>query len=571
MWPRGSKGLLWCVGALLWGSILPLGLCHAPMENMVLGPVKVAISYHVAPGPHCTVEMAWKSNASLRKTFLRLPQVWEGQNYGRHLSPPRVWVNGKTQRPSLYVGGLSISHPPRSTIKVAYHVTNSEPFDGTPHQRLVLPHCFRGSGAGLLCQFDTEFHPHGLCQKNIQWNIFFKTPPGFRYVSSGGEKARFSLQGSWTDAINLFFLAGQKEVLKRYEKKTNSTTILFFFEGHTPETTKKIIKMARGLMARQQYFFNDLNGVKHYFMHFSAHPRRHHIHGTHFTNGLSISLPTKWKAHAVGPILSHELVHYWLGQKIQRALCAPDDEWWREGFTEYYGLFFAFKENLLSLQDVREAINRRLVAYGLYLHDKSPCSKKRLPFPGQGFGYTQGFVFALSLDGWIRCSTHNHATLHDFMKALGQNINQGDCLSDDGLHRVCGQIGFHHLHKKIKSHIENNTPLTVHDLPFSLEWHGVPTAIFNLGFCGKALKTLKIIKNICPTSQAYQAGLREGDPITTGYDIMMGDPSYRAHVTVRGKKIFFTPHRLIFVPQISSSAASLQRLFAFLHQSCPKN
>lgn len=123
-------------------------------------------------------------------------------------------------------------------------------------------------------------------------------------------------------------------------------------------------------------------------------------------------LPCQKKLHTkdVGSVISHGHFHDWIGQQTKIKPGPPHEDryqWWPEGFTEYDGLSFALQQNTLSACGAWDLLNRRLMPYYLYGHEKihplhTLWNQECQFFPGQAFSCAKGLVFALSLDGWGR-------------------------------------------------------------------------------------------------------------------------------------------------------------------------
>jgi predicted metalloprotease with PDZ domain len=265
--------------------------------------------------------------------------------------------------------------------------------------------------------------------------------------------------------------------------------------------------------------------------------------GTGLTNAFATSAGNNEHLELEGLVylFNHELQHNWIGHTIRNAN-EEEQYWFSEGFTDYYtikniaknrihdldGSYFIkqFNQTIKTLyaSPVKEAPNSEINYDNFWTnHDY-----EKLP-------YRRGAIFAFYLDHKIRKDHNNQKSLDDLMLAIKKDALQNDQRID---HRYFIQKANTFLNDDITpfftQHIINGEWFDLKAIFTEFGHEFSPTTVvFDLGFTFSEDK--KTIADIDPTSNAYKAGLREGDRITLR-SYYNGYTAYEATFKVRKGK-----------------------------------
>jgi predicted metalloprotease with PDZ domain len=158
----------------------------------------------------------------------------------------------------------------------------------------------------------------------------------------------------------------------------------------------------------------------------SAHDKKGRFDGGVFGNSVSLLLPempTRDNRRQWVPFLAHELVHLWSGQAMKPQ---TQQDWFTEGFTEYYAYLIAYRQRAVGKEDLIRRIEKAGVAYyenqgTTSILDAGGSSSHNTPLV-----YNGGFLLALLLDTKIRQVTAGQKRLEDVMQVLYQKFGAQD-------------------------------------------------------------------------------------------------------------------------------------------------
>jgi predicted metalloprotease with PDZ domain len=164
--------------------------------------------------------------------------------------------------------------------------------------------------------------------------------------------------------------------------------------------------------------------------------REHSFDGGVFGRSVSMLMgdtPNKENIEQWVPFVAHELFHLWNGEFIEHT---GQENWFSEGFTDYYAMVVCARLNLISEEDfiqrLRSACERYFTKSG-----QKPIREAH----DYELQYAGGSLVGASLDILIRKSTDNMKSLDDLMRCMYQEFGKtGKKYSLEDVIRVANKI-----------------------------------------------------------------------------------------------------------------------------------
>ncbi|KAF4463668.1 peptidase M61 domain-containing [Fusarium albosuccineum] len=261
-------------------------------------------------------------------------------------------------------------------------------------------------------------------------------------------------------------------------------------------------------------------------------------------------------------VLAHEMIHNWIIWDLDVDMTA--DNWYPEGWTEYYSLLFLFKLGIISSEEYIKQVNHRLAAYytnpfrleplaQVANHTWEFSSAQRLP-------YRRGFVFALWLDWLIYSKTDGVNSLDDLVLQLVRRQKTG--LKSDPEHFtsiLAELLGSSKLAGELCRNVTMGSILIVPPVNALKEGRlKLPVTLcrqdqepFDLGFNETSARSGgRVIKELDPASRAAASGLRNGDQMAPTFEIASAESNFDKVIETQflrpggheWHKISFRPH-----------------------------
>ena len=124
-----------------------------------------------------------------------------------------------------------------------------------------------------------------------------------------------------------------------------------------------------------------------------------------------------------GHIISHEILHLWIGQSIREA---EQEYWFTEGFTDYLATRLDTRTAIISKQELFSTFARKYDEYLAVAGKISIRSAGNEKAKNYDLVYSGGFVSALVLDIEIRRNTKLTKGLDDVLKQMYQEFGISD-------------------------------------------------------------------------------------------------------------------------------------------------
>src|SRR5579871_57637 len=251
-------------------------------------------------------------------------------------------------------------------------------------------------------------------------------------------------------------------------------------------------------------------------------------------------------------LFAHEAFHTW--NPVQLGELNPKDPvyWFTEGFTDYYARFLLLRASLMNQQQYAEEINGVYSEYmssparnygeqqvnAQYFNDSNA---QRLP-------YLQGTLLALQWNAAIVEHSNGTETLDNFMRLLKRKAELSEqVLSDQSLASILAGLAGSGVIADIRDYIESGKtiPLPLKALGPCFRVEKKPIHKFDAGFDVDSIYRNGIIQGVRPESEAYKAGLRDGQLVTRSSAINPNDPNQAVEMTVldsgASKRVHYFP------------------------------
>ena len=218
-------------------------------------------------------------------------------------------------------------------------------------------------------------------------------------------------------------------------------------------------------------------------------------------------------------LFAHEHLHRWIHGDINDIKKGSKPElkyWWSEGFTDFYSRVIALRSKGIDRNTFIKHINEILYAYYFSPSNLEPNSRmaKNLQ-KGDDMGklpYRRGLVFAIYLNDMIQKENNAYSldhVLHDLIEVMSK-VSFSPLLFKEIVHKYIKKGTDHEM-----THFIDKGNLILLD-GISLPIEKIPMGRYYLGFNQDIALKDKQIKDIDVNSNAYKAGLRNGQKITGG-------------------------------------------------------
>lgn len=230
-------------------------------------------------------------------------------------------------------------------------------------------------------------------------------------------------------------------------------------------------------------------------------------------------------------LLAHELFHEW----NPRRLNYPDDEelyWFTEGFTDYYTVASLWRSGIWTFHQAVEDFNR--VVRGYYLSPARNLTASRMVelrqtnVSANELPYRQGYLLAAH---W----NPGGKRLDSVMRSLLEGSH--DPLSNARIAKALRLIGIEEANEQIQRFVVEGRTIELRANLWGACAAEAKTAFptFEVGFDWTASDKTKIIHGAKPDSNAWRAGVRDGQKFSA-IDVGLGDPTYLAEIEIEDEQ-----------------------------------
>ncbi len=485
-------------------------LLYSIIGHTYIKPAHV-IHYNIQPGMapnfNCIKVSGYVKGKQPGRYLLRAPQL--ASNVLFHTPKSELKIT-KTNDPTVF----ELAFSSQDELNFHYDICFNNPvrnIDGPILERELVAF----AGKDILLTPEENRKDQALVSVDLSgFSEQFKTITSFNYnqrkfnISTSIEDLRASLL-SWGNYNVDNLQVNQKNVYL-------VTTGEWSFFKKPPQTYIK------DLISTQRNFWND-NDFDHYVIFlvkqkYNVSPRI--FRGEHRHNYFIGLMPEDKNAFNMCLYsLSHETFHAWLGMKMKIELPQGGIQWFIEGFNDFYGLNLAHKSNLINMEDYITIYNLQMKHYFL-----SPLKLATHKTLRENFTVRSHFAQMQQLKGHMLAKNlrdkYRNEAQNKFDTALRDLFNQytkehWSYLTEARIDSIFSKHLGNEEWNKFKHTLAAGEPIEFSQSAFqpyaTLEDKELDCPEF--GFNLEKFEYQAIIADIDPTSNAYLAGLRNGNQV----------------------------------------------------------
>jgi len=366
-------------------------------------------------------------------------------------------------------------------------------------------------------------------------------------TSFGADPRGFDVEASLDELRHAVYLAAPDLRVHRAPVRGREVTVAI--AGHSwPFSDEEFVKDVRAIVETERAFFGD-DDFPYYLVSVipvgEADPHSRSLGGTGLTRSFACFLHPDTPIGASGGsglgvphLLAHEMFHHWNGGV---AGMEEDEQlvyWFSEGFTEFYARRLLHRAGFGGLEETARSLNEALKEYALSPVVAAPNEKIREGFWSdrelQRLPYLRGDLVAILLDHEIRRRSHGGRSLDDFFREVVAHGREGGKLGTSALLERIASWTDASFAERVRSIVVDGTPVVLDAATFEpcLELGSESLGAYELGFDLDASRAAKEIRGVTPGSAAEDAGLRNGQRLTS-VNITYGNPETPVEVGVR--------------------------------------
>ncbi|MBS1721162.1 MAG: hypothetical protein JST35_12015 [Armatimonadetes bacterium] len=529
--------------------------------------------YTVRPGPNGAlhVRLAFRGSAS-GKTVLELPDGYgDAQEFYKGIQRLEVGeakVESSPQTPAQRV----LVHAPKAQLVVEYDLVQSAPGDpdaAARYQFTYQPTYLHSLGYAMWVH--PKWTGTSKAQFTIRWEAF---PTGWQIANSHGEgKAVQSFRCPPDELLHGIYVGGDFRI---HRLPSNGGTIIVATRGQWGFSDPDFATRIRKTIEATRKFWNDYSAPYYLvsILPLKTDPNSSTLGGTGLTNSFSLMGTTNMDIDSMTNIVSHDYFHNWNTPKLG-TLPEPQIEmyWFSEGFTDFFCRWIALKEGNLSLSAYMHGWNDFAKSY--YLSPKKNLNGAQVEkdfwedYETQRQPYLRGYLLASIWNDEIVRRTNGAQNLGSVMLRLRDRNANGQARLDVGaVDRLMKPLLGRSILPEIQSIIRDGKNIVLPQT-FQLSVAKItrsPANRYDLGFDFAATKKDKKISGLDPNSNAYAAGLREGQVVVSRKPIWVGNPDKEVELMVEvgteQKTIKFFPAKPTgeFYPQLQWNESDKQKI-----------
>jgi predicted metalloprotease with PDZ domain len=480
---------------------------------------------------------------------LVLPSEWQGATeLYKQVSSIRVLSPGVSVQDSGNPARRHLSFERGKPVHVEYTFGQGE--TPQPSQGLFRPvlnsRFFVLTGRNFLVYPDVP--EHDTLPVFFEWKGF---PADWTLADSFGVNQTCQQTSSLLAFSNGLFLGGDFRLKKQF---VAGQAVYVAIRGEWPFSDESFAGLAAKVLSAEREFWNDLNVPYYLVTLMPIDAPSGEYAGTAVEDGfLMLMSPSTPLGFDVQFLLAHEMFHTW--NPAQLGEVGPEDPvyWFSEGFTDYYARLLLLRSSVITPQEYVKEVNR---VYSEYMasparnYGKQLVQSQYFDNPSaQRLPYLQGSLLALKWNALIGEHSARRQSLDDAMRALRRKAQSSEqTLTDQSLGAFLATFAGSDTVSDIRSYIVSGQTLP---LPLSAMGGCFSTVkktfyAFDSGFDLDALYRDGRIRNVKEGSEAYKAGLKDGQTLLRSGAIDPNDPDHPIDMTVLDsgmpKRVYYLPH-----------------------------
>ncbi len=370
---------------------------------------------------------------------------------------------------------------------------------------------------------------------DVDWDAL---PPGWTVADSFGiRQTRQTFSATPETLGQSIWAAGDYRLLRTLVR---GRPVFLAVRGKWPAPDTQILATFSRVLSVERGFWHD-NGPPSYLIVFNPNEG----------DNIGISFPSSF--YEAGPleeglsfeverIFAHEAFHAWLPYRITLAGPASAHAWFYEGFTDSYAPLFLLRSGLITpakyADDCNEVIRDyetspfRSITEAQYQYGLEHGFSD---YRGQQIVYRRGYLLALHWNALIRKASRGKYSLDDVMRTLlllAQKSKQP--LPSSDLVSVMRRYAHQDVSGDISRYCVQGRTLAPDPAALGPCASLAPTKVtlYDLGFDGYGSSQQGKILGVKPASNAYRAGLRDGQTYVDA-DYEYKNPAKQARITIK--------------------------------------
>ncbi|HEY6307265.1 MAG TPA: hypothetical protein VI488_12495 [Candidatus Angelobacter sp.] len=367
--------------------------------------------------------------------------------------------------------------------------------------------------------------------------IWQNLPPGWSLATSfGTDNPCQQFHGMWYKVGTALFVGGDYRI---YHSSVAGKPLNLAIRGKWSFTDDDWNSRVQEIIASERTFWRD-NDFPYYLVTLAPFDTEGGgTGGSAYTDAFMMHLSRNASlSYGVLSVLAHETFHIWnpykMGGGRGEALY-----WFQEGFTNYYTDRMLFRAGLISFPEYVQRTNEKLREYELSparnVSNKELTGRYEKDRSLSHVPYEHGMVVAQWLDWRIRDRSGNQVSLDTMMfKLVEDGKNDKFQLTTHGLLGTAGKYLSRGDRRLLRQYVEDGATIPVPESALGpcvrLQTDAIPE--FELGMDAEALREKHVVANVKPDSEAFKAGLRDGQRITRT-SVTWNDTSKLVKLTAR--------------------------------------
>jgi predicted metalloprotease with PDZ domain len=470
------------------------------------------------------------------KAELELPSNYAGQtDLGKAFTDLKALSEQTTISDTASQSKKTVHFAPNTLVRISYVLVKdwNGPLDsGTRFRPILEQHYFQ-----LLA--DTALVKPVLDRSTIVDARFVwqNLPSGWSLATSFGTGDPCQqFHGMWYKVGTALFVGGDYRI---YHSSVAGKPLNLAVRGKWSFTDEEWISRVQEIIAAERTFWQD-NDFPYYLVTLAPFDiEGGSTGGSAYTDAFMMHLSRNASlSYRVLSTLAHETFHIWnpykMGGGRGQALY-----WFQEGFTNYYTDRMLFRAGLLSFPEYVERTNEKLREYELSpsrnISNRELTERYERDRSLSHVPYEQGMVVAQWLDWRIREHSGNRASLDTMMFELVEDgKNDKFQLTTHGLLHTAGKYLVGSDRRLLRQFVQDGATIPVPESALGpcvrLQTDAIPE--FELGMDAQTLRDKHVVANVKPDSEAFKAGLRDGQRIVRT-SVTWNDTSKLVKLTVR--------------------------------------
>ena len=514
-------------------------------------------SYVVTPEP-ATSALKLKVELTFRldnrsDVDLVLPSEWQGaRELYKQVSGIRVLSPGTSIRDAdNHPARRRLFFAPGKPVRVEYEFEQANPVQppGIFFGALLNSGSFVLTGRNFLVYPDIP--EDAELPVSLEWKDF---PAGWSLADSLGVNESCQQTKSLLPLSNGLFVGGDFRLAKRI---VAGQPVYVAVRGEWPFSDEDFADLAAHVLSAEREFWNDRNAPHYLVTLMPIDAPSGEYAGTAVENGFLILMSSGTQLDFDFKfLLAHEMFHVWNPAQLGEVSSENPIYWLSEGFTDYYARLLLLRSSIITPITPQEYVNSINQTYSEYMasparsygehnvqsHYFDNPSVQRLP-------YLQGSLLALKWNALITDRSAGRQSLDDAMRALRRKAQSTEQeLTDHSLGTFFADLAGPDAARDIQSYIVlgQTVPLPSNALGSCFSLVKKPLYTFEAGFDIEALYRDGLIRGVKEGSEAYKAGVRNGQTVIKSDTIDPNDPAHAIEMTVLDvgipKHIRYLPH-----------------------------